>query len=78
MSAVKIRCKCEWGGVEYNGVVLLPGVNMIADLESEVRTVGFDVPSPLLLVDACTSVSLGDGIPSGWLVLNTPADPDVE
>lgn len=76
MSYVKIKCKCEFDGAEYNGVVVQDGVNLAVGDACDPqlgKVVSFDVPSPVLFLAGITSVSVGEGIPAGWLVLSAPA-----
>lgn len=76
MSYIKIKCKCEFDGVEYNGVVAQDGVNITVSDACDPqlgKVVTFGAPSPVLMVAAITSVSVGEGIPAGWLVLSAPA-----
>lgn len=74
MSMIKIRSRCEFNGEVYDGVVVCDGVNIAVGDACDPRlgtVVSFDVPSPVLFLAGIRSVSVGEGIPHGWLVLNT-------
>jgi len=83
MSVIKIRCKCEYDGVEYDGVVVSGGVNI--DIGDGCNTdlgkvVTFSktledgskesIPSPVLFAANITSASTGDLFPLSWLFLS--------
>lgn len=86
MSMIKIKCKTEFNGVLYAGIALAAGVNATISEACDPRlglVMTFDktneggetfpVPSPVLMVQAITSVSVGDEAPPEYLVL-TPGE----
>lgn len=83
MTVIKIKCPCEYEGVEYDGVVVSDGVNIdIGDgcnpdlgkvvtfsktLEDGSKE---SIPSPVLFVVNVTSASVGELYPLSWLFLS--------
>ena len=81
---IKIKCPCEHGGTQYDGVAVADGVNIdVGDgcnpLLGQVVSFSKDngeggttpVNGPVLFVAAVQSVSIGCDVPPEFLVLTT-------